>query len=65
MATAKEKPQPEEGPRKLDEAAQPGGVYVVNNQVVDAEGKPLDGWAIDNNGNAVQVAGASNPPKSE
>ena len=53
MAT-KEK-QPEES-RKLDEAPQPGGVYVVNGRVVDAEGKELEGWQVDSNGNAVQVA---------
>ena len=47
--------QPEE-PRKLDEAPQPGGVYVVNGQVVDAEGNALDGWQVDSNGNAVKVA---------
>ena len=51
---AKDK-QPEEPP-KLDEAPQPGGVYVVNGQVVDAEGTALDGWQVDSNGNAVKVA---------
>ncbi len=47
--------QPEE-PRKLDEAPQPGGVYVANGQVVDAEGNRLDGWQVDSDGIAVKVA---------
>ncbi len=47
--------QPEE-PRKLDEAPQPGGVYIRDGQVVDAEGNVLDGWTVDSNGNAVKVA---------
>lgn len=46
--------------RKLDEAAQPGGVYVVNGRVVNAEGKELDGWSVDDNGQAVKV-GKSTP----
>ncbi len=53
MATKDKQP---EAPPKLDEAPQPGGVYVVNGQVVDAEGNRLDGWQVDSNGNAVKVA---------
>ncbi len=45
-----------EAPPKLDEAPQAGGVYVVNGQVVDAEGNRLEGWQVDSNGNAVKVA---------
>jgi len=30
---------------KLDETV-PGGVYIVNGRVVDAEGKPRPGWII-------------------
>ncbi len=47
--------QPEE-PRKLDEAPQPGGVYIRDGQVVDAEGNVLDGWQVDSDGNAVKVS---------
>ena len=60
MAT-KEK-QPEE-PRKLDEAPQPGGVYIRDGQVVDAEGNALDGWSVDSNGNAVKVAAPATESK--
>jgi len=54
MATKKE--QQSEEPRKLDEAPQPGGVYIRDGQVVDAEGNVLEGWSVDSDGNAVKVA---------
>jgi hypothetical protein len=63
MATTKEK-QPEE-PRKLDEAPQPGGVYIRDGQVVDAEGNILEGWSVDSNGNAVKAGAAPVAPKAE
>ncbi len=40
---------------KLDKAPRPGGLYIVGGKVVDANGKELDGWMVDSNGNAVQV----------
>jgi hypothetical protein len=63
MATTKDK-QPEE-PRKLDEAPQPGGVYIRDGQVVDAEGNALEGWSVDSNGNAVKAGAAPAAPKAE
>jgi hypothetical protein len=63
MAITK-KEQPEE-PRKLDEAPQPGGVYIRDGQVVDAEGNVLDDWSVDSNGNAVKASTAPAAPKAE
>jgi hypothetical protein len=57
--------QPEESQRKLDEAPQPGGVYIRDGQVVDAEGNVLDGWSVDSNGNAVKASTAAAAPKAE
>lgn len=57
MAT-KDTKQPEKSPRPLDEASQPGGVYVKDGQVMDAEGNVLEGWSVDSDGNAVKAPNA-------
>ena len=41
--------------QQLDETV-PGGVYVKDGQVVDAEGKPKQGWTVDADGAAVGPA---------
>jgi len=48
--------QPDQPARKLDESPREGGLYIVNNRVVDATGKVLTDWAIDADGNPVQLS---------
>lgn len=45
-------------PRKLDESPREGGLYIVNGRVVDAVGKVLTDWTVDNDGNPAQVVDA-------
>jgi len=40
--------------RKLDETIE-GGLYIVNKQVVDANGKPVKGYAVSKDGNLVKA----------
>lgn len=40
--------------KKQDETI-PGGLYIRNGRVEDAEGRPVKGWYVDENSNATQT----------
>jgi hypothetical protein len=45
----------------------PGGIYIVDGIVKDANGKPREGWTVDKNGKAVppKLAPAKEKPEQQ